>query len=62
MPQDTSLLEAALVGYQSELARIEASIADIKNRLGKSGGSGELFLSKQLHPSLPFKVWPAAPK
>ena len=31
---DTSLLEAALVGYQSQLADITARIADIQKRLG----------------------------
>jgi hypothetical protein len=32
---DTSLLQAALVGYQAELARIKAAIADLQKRLGK---------------------------
>jgi len=32
---DTSLLEAALVGYQAELDRIKAAIADLQKRLGK---------------------------
>jgi hypothetical protein len=36
---DNSLLEAALLGYQAELARIKAAIADIRKRLGKRGGS-----------------------
>jgi len=34
---DTSLLEAALVGYQTERQRIETAIADIKKRLGSAG-------------------------
>jgi hypothetical protein len=34
---NTSLLEAALVGYQSELARITAAIADLQKRMGKRG-------------------------
>jgi hypothetical protein len=33
---DTSLLEAALVGYQAEHARITAALADIQKRLGGS--------------------------
>jgi hypothetical protein len=35
---DTSLLEAALAGYQAELVRITAAIADLKKRLGRGGG------------------------
>jgi len=38
--QDTSFLEAALVGYQQELDRITAAIADLQKRLGKRGGGG----------------------
>jgi hypothetical protein len=40
MPQyeDTSLLQAALVGYQAEVSRITAAIADLQQRLGKRGG------------------------
>jgi len=34
---DTSLLEAALVGYQAELQRIETAVADIQRRLGRGG-------------------------
>jgi hypothetical protein len=37
---DTSLLEAALVGYQAEAERISAAIADLQKRLGKRGGGG----------------------
>jgi hypothetical protein len=33
--KDTSLLEAALVGYQAQLAQITAAIADLQKRLGK---------------------------
>jgi hypothetical protein len=33
--KDTSLLEAALVGYQAELAKITAAISDLQKRLGK---------------------------
>ena len=32
--QDTSLLEAALVGYQVDLARIKTTIADLQRRVG----------------------------
>ena len=32
---DTSLLEAALVGYQAELTRITAAIADLRQRPGE---------------------------
>jgi hypothetical protein len=33
---DTSLLEAALVGYEAQLAQITAAIADLQKRLGKN--------------------------
>jgi hypothetical protein len=39
---DTSFLEAALVGYQAEAARISAAIADLQKRLGKRGGTGDV--------------------
>jgi hypothetical protein len=32
---DTSFLEAALVGYEAQLAKITAAIADLQKRLGK---------------------------
>ena len=38
--EDTSLLEAALVGYTSQLSTITAAIADIHKRLGKNGAGG----------------------
>ena len=34
----TSLLEAALIGYQAELAKTTAAIADLQKRLGRRGG------------------------
>jgi hypothetical protein len=34
---DNSLLQAALIGYQHQLASVTAKIADIKERLGVSG-------------------------
>ena len=43
MQTDTSLLQAALVGYQSRLAEIEQAMADIRKKLGgratASGGA-----------------------
>jgi hypothetical protein len=36
--EDKSLLEAALVGYQSELARINGVIADLQKQLGYRTG------------------------
>ena len=36
-PKDNTLLEMAIVGYQSELDKISARIADIKAQLGQSG-------------------------
>jgi hypothetical protein len=36
-PKDNTLLEMAVVGYQSEVKRISAKIADIKERLGQRG-------------------------
>jgi hypothetical protein len=50
---DTSLLEAALVGYQTELGKITAAIADLQKRLGRRGGGGS---------STPFTKAPAARK
>jgi hypothetical protein len=37
--EDSSLLEAAVVGYEAERARIAAAIADLQHRLGKRGVS-----------------------
>jgi hypothetical protein len=38
MPRvDTTILEMAIVGYQSEVERISAKIADIKAQLGQHG-------------------------
>lgn len=50
MPQlDTSLLTAALTGYQQQLAEIDSKIAQIKNALGSrralaspDGGGGDI--------------------
>jgi len=36
-PKDNTLLEMAIVGYQREVERISATIADIKERLGQRG-------------------------
>ena len=36
-PKDDSLLEMAIVGYQREVERVKARIADIKERLGQRG-------------------------
>jgi hypothetical protein len=36
-PRDNTLLEMAIVGYQSEIEKISAKIADIKERLGQPG-------------------------
>jgi hypothetical protein len=36
-PKDETLLEMAIVGYQSEIDRVKARIADIKVQLGQSG-------------------------
>jgi len=34
---DSTILEMAIVGYQSEIVKISAKIADIKSQLGQSG-------------------------
>jgi hypothetical protein len=34
MANDTSLLHAALVGYQNQLTEIDRAVADIRKRLG----------------------------
>jgi hypothetical protein len=36
-PKDNTLLEMAIVGYQSEIEKISAKIADIKAQLGQPG-------------------------
>jgi len=36
-PKDNTLLEMAIVGYQSEVERISAKISDIKAQLGQRG-------------------------
>jgi len=36
-PKDNTLLEMAIVGYQSEVEKISAKIADINAQLGQSG-------------------------
>jgi hypothetical protein len=36
-PKDNTLLEMAIIGYQSEVAKISAKIADIKAQLGQRG-------------------------
>jgi hypothetical protein len=36
-PRDNTLLEMAIIGYQSEVEKISAKIADIKERLGQRG-------------------------
>jgi hypothetical protein len=48
MPQhDTSLLQAALVGYNAELARVNAAIAALEQHLGKrSDGAPQAPLTK----------------
>ena len=33
--QDTSLLEAALIGYEAELERIESAIEEINGKIGR---------------------------
>jgi hypothetical protein len=48
MQVDTSTLQAALIGYQSQLARIDLKIAEIRKRLGKAavnnGGGGDVVM------------------
>jgi hypothetical protein len=39
-PSDISLFQAALVGYQRELARIQAAIVVLQQRLGNHSSSG----------------------
>jgi hypothetical protein len=36
---DIATLQAALVGYQAELARIDGKIAEIRRMLGKAGSN-----------------------
>jgi hypothetical protein len=44
---DASLLRAALVGYQAELARVNAAIAALEQHLGRrSGGDPQAALTK----------------
>ena len=39
MTKDTSLLQAALIGYQAELTRIQQAMADIRRQLGTGAGT-----------------------
>ena len=41
MKTDDSLLRAALMGYQNELARIEQAMAEIRRQLGPGGASAQ---------------------
>jgi hypothetical protein len=34
MPTDSSILQAALIGYQLEIDKLEAKMADIRHQLG----------------------------
>ena len=40
MAQDNSLLEAALLGYETQLGKIKTAIADLQKRLGNAGPGG----------------------
>ena len=39
MKTDVSLLQAALFGYQSQIAEMEKAMADIRHKIGNSAGS-----------------------
>ena len=39
MKMDTSLLEAALIGYQTQLATIEQNIAALRSQLGQKSAA-----------------------
>jgi hypothetical protein len=52
MKTDVALLQAALVGYQSQIAEMEKAMAEIRHRIGASpaaaavnGGTGKRRLS-----------------
>jgi hypothetical protein len=38
MTQDTSLLQAALIGYQAQAEKLTLAIADLEKRLGQRSG------------------------
>ncbi len=40
MKTDVSLLQAALYGYQSQIAEMEKAMAEIRQRIGSSAGGG----------------------
>src|SRR5580658_7905090 len=46
-PKDNTLLEMAIVGYQSEVERISAKIADIKVQLGQHGPGRPKAMAKE---------------
>jgi hypothetical protein len=51
--KDISLLEAALVGYEAQLAKITVAIADLQKRLGKRGNGhapGAFLKAPTVHP------------
>ena len=40
MKMDAQLLQAALMGYQKELERIEEAMAELRRRIGQNPGDG----------------------
>ena len=50
MKSDPSLLQAALIGYESQLAKIEEAMADLRRRIktGPDGGSAPASSRKRI--------------
>lgn len=46
MKNDTALLQAALFGYQSQIAEMEKAIAEIRRKLGNNPVAAELPAGK----------------
>ena len=55
MAANSDLLQAALIGYQAELARIEHAIADIRGELG--GPTGTLRFGAQARQTKDVGRW-----
>ena len=60
--EDASMLEMALIGYQSEKQRIEAKIQQIQSQLGGRRASAPSSGGAQTKPSVRRQLSPAARK
>ena len=52
MNLDSSLLRAALIGYESELAKIQLAIDDLRRRLNQTPSDGKAATATRRRPRL----------